>query len=330
MRFVLPVALAFALLLPGASLAQSLGSSDGSASFSISSSPQYPAPGSTATLSFLSSSFDLANATLSVVANGKNIYKGSVQSVPVTLGKTGGVTTITATVVAGGTSYEQTLVLQPQDVTLIVEPVSSAPILYPGKPRVPLGGSARIVAMANLKSAGGRSIAPTALSYSWTVDGTQIANSSGIGKRSIMVAAPLQYRSRTVSVAVTNADGSLSGGASISLTPFEPSVRVYENDPLLGVRFERALSGNFTITGAESALYAAPFSLPTNKGTPLIQWFLNGSTAQTGSSITLRPAGNGQGSAALSLTASVGESSVATANLSLLFGEKPNINFFGL
>jgi hypothetical protein len=327
---LLALALITILALPGVAWAQSLGNPADGSSFAISSSPQYPAPGSTATLSFLSSALELSRATISVSANGKKIYQGSVQSVPVTLGKAGSVTTITATVVSEGTNYNQTLTIQPQDVALVVEPISSAPVLYPGKPRVPLGGSARIVAMANLRSSGGKLFDPATLSYAWTIDGTQIANSSGIGKRAIMVAAPLQYRSRTVSVTVMSADGNLVGGASLSLIPFEPSVRIYENDPLLGVRFERALSGNFAITGSESALYAAPFSLPTNKGTPRIQWFLNGAAAQTGSSITLRPAGSGQGNASLSLTASVGESSMATANLSLTFGGKPSTNFFGL
>jgi hypothetical protein len=75
---------------------------------------------------------------------------------------------------------------------------------------------------------------------------------------------------------------------------------------------------------------AVPYSFSLSKGLPIISWFLNNSAAQTGSDITLRPTGSGQGSASLSVTArqdSTYESGAAA--ISVLFGEKKS-NFFGL
>jgi hypothetical protein len=321
-----------ALILPLAASAQSLGSLGGDASsiFTVSVSPQYPTPHSQATLSFLSSTLDLANSTVKVSVGGKNIYQGSVQPITVPVGTAGSVTNIVVTLVSNGTNYNQILSIQPQDVALIAEPISSTHVLYPGKSLVPLEGDTRIVAVANLRNANGKAVNPSTLSYSWTVDDTQIANSSGIGKSAIIVASPLQYRARDVSVAIMSPDGSLAGGASLTLTPQEPLVRIYANDPLLGIRFDHALTDSYTISGSEATLYAAPFSLPTTNGAPLIQWFLSGTAAQTGSLITLRPTGSGQGNAALSLTAGSGGSTIATANLSLIFGVTQSTNFFGL
>lgn len=331
MRLGLFTTFIIAILFPILVGAQSLGDLGGTgSSFTISMAPQYPAPYSKVTLSFLSSSLDLINAIVTVSANGKKIYKGSVQPVAVTLGRAGSVVDVTATISSGGVNYSQTLSIQPQEVVLIAEPISSSPPLYPGKPSVPLEGSVRIVAVANLKNASGKSLGPAALAYAWTVDGMQIANSSGIGKEAIMVASPLQYRERTVSVAVMSTNGVLVGGDSFSFSSLEPLVRIYENDPLLSIRYDHALLNRYAIIGAESTLYAAPFSLPTTNGTPLLQWFLNGATAQTGNSITLRPTGSGEGDASLSLVASAGGYTTATANLSLSFGAKPSSNFFGL
>jgi len=284
------------------------------------------------TLSFLSSTLDLNNATVSVSAGGKQIYQGSVQPVTLTVGKAGSVTSVNITVTSAGAHYSQTLTLQPEDVTLIAEPLSSSPILYPGKPLVPLEGDVRVVAMANMADASGKSIDPSALSYTWTVDGAQIANSSGIGKAALIVASPIQYRARDVSVLVQNQTGALVGQASLSLSPEVPSVRIYENDPLLGIRFGHALGSSYSIKSTEASLFAAPYSLPLSSGAPSIQWFLNGDRAQTGSLITLRPTGSGQGTAALSLTASGAGSTLATAGaaLSLIFGSIPNNSFFGL
>ena len=331
MRFGLFTTLA--LLLPIIASAQALGGSLGGAengSFSVSVNPQYPAPYSQATLSFLSNSLDLTSAAMTITTTGKKIYQGTVQPVAIQLGPAGSITTVGVTITSGGASYSQTVRVQPQDVVLIAEPISSAPPLYLGKPLIPLEGSVRIVAMANLKNVGGRSFDPNTYSYAWTVDGARIANSSGVGKKAIIVASPLHYRARDVSVAVVSPDGMLVGGASLSFGAEESFVRLYENDPLLGIRFEQALSNQYSIIGAEATLYAAPFSLSTTNGMPLLQWFLNGAVVQTGNVITLRPSGSGQGNASLSFVASASDYAKATTNLSISFGAKPDINFFGL
>lgn len=332
MRRHILVLMVVVLLAPGISAAQALGdlqSITGSA-FTLSVSPQYPAPFSQATVSTLSDALDLTNATLTASVAGKEIYKGAVRTFSVDLGKVGSITAVKVTVTAGGVSSSQTLSIQPQDVVLIAEPLSSAPPLYQGKPFVPLGGDVRVVAVADLRDASGKTSSPASYSYAWTVDGARVADSSGIGKSSIAVASPLPYRAREVSVAVKSAGGNLVGGASFSLTAQKPSARIYENDPLLGIRYERALIGSFSLSGAEATLYAAPFSLPTKNGAPAVQWFLNGAPAQTGNSITLRPTGSGRGSASLSFTASSGGAETAIANLFLSFGEKSSTNFFGL
>lgn len=331
MRSGLLALIALTLVLPVTVSAQAMSIGDsGGYPFTVSVSPQYPSSYSQATVSLISGSVDLINATLSVSIGGKETYGGAVRPFSVTLGKVGSVTNVKVTISSGGTNYVQNLSIQPQDVVIIAEPISSAPPLYPGKSLVPLEGSVRVVAVANLKNASGATINPSALSYAWTVDDTQIANSSGIGKTAIVVASPLQYRTRDVSVIVTNADGSLVGGGSLSISPQEPLVRIYENNSLLGIRFDRALSDNYTVSDTEATLFASPFSFPTTNGALSLKWFLNGKSVQTGNTITLRPTGSGQGNASLSFVASGGDYTTATASLSLSFGEALNSNFFGL
>ncbi len=321
----------FSLLLPFAATAQSLDDLAGSGEpFTVSVSPRYPTPYSQASLSFLSSTLDLANANLIVSVGGKQVYQGSVKAVAIPLGKAGSVASVSVTVTSAGTPYSQSLAIQPQDVSLVAEPNASAPALYPGKPFVPFEGSTRVVAVANLRDAGGKTISASSLSYTWTVDDTQIASASGIGKEAIIVASPLQYRERSVSVVVRSQNGTLAGGATLSLAPNEPMVRIYRNDPLLGILFDHALSGTFAIQDTEASLYGVPFSFPLLFGAPQMRWFLNRTEAETGRSITLRPAGEGEGSASLSVTASAGTSAEATTDLSLSFGAKPSSNFFGL
>lgn len=338
MRHVTAILL-LGLLFPATAMAQSLGENLGGSldasltsanAFTLSVTPQYPAPFSSVRISPISSTLDLTNATMTVSSGKKQVYSGNAQTVSVPLGGAGNVTTLSIQITSNGVSYAQTIIIQPQDIALVAEPVSSAPPLYPGKPLVPLEGNTRVVAVANIRDASGKTLDPASLSYVWTVENTQVANSSGIGKWSIIVASPLQYRSRNVSVVVQSQNGSLVGGASLTLTANEPTIRIYRNDPLLGILFDRAQIGTHTIAGAEEAFYAAPFSLPLTRGAPLVSWFLNGTPAQTGNILTLRPTGAGQGTAALSVTASTGNSAEASADLSLSFGAKPSTRFFGL
>ncbi|MBU6214323.1 hypothetical protein KGM48_00550 [Patescibacteria group bacterium] len=326
------LALGAVALLPLTASAQLMGTANsvGQTPFTITVNPQSPVPFGSASLSFLSDTMLLANATMTVSVNGKKTYAGSVQTTAVPLGKAGVPVVVAVTITSNGAGYSQSVTIQPQDVSLIAEPVSSAPPLYPGKPQVPLDGSVRVVAIANLKNAAGKTIDPANLSYTWTVDGTMIANSSGIGKQVLLVASPLQYRNRDVSVAVMSQDGTLSGGAAITLIAEKPTIQIYENDPLLGIRFDHALGTSYTIAGAESTLYAAPFSFSISSSPPSLQWFLNDAAAQTGNSITLRPAGSGSGNASLSLTASAGDYNTASASISLLFGSSGRTNLFGL
>ena len=332
MRSGLFTILALSIILPVAAGAQSLGELGEISGdvFSLSASPQYPMPYSKAAVSIFPGSINVTNTTITALVDNKEVYRGSARPFSVQLGKAGSLTNVKVVISYGGTSYSRELFIQPQDVVVVAEPVSSSPPLYQGKSLVPLDGSVRVVAVANLKGQNGKTMSPSTYSYSWTVDGTQIANSSGVGKSTIIVASPLQYRARKVSVVVTNPTDELVGGAELSLSAMEPSVRVYENDSLLGIRYEKALFGSYTIKEPEVSLYAAPFSLPTTSGKPSIQWFLNGDTAQTGNFITLRPAGRGRGSASLSLVASAGNFARATTELSVSFSGDSGTNFFGL
>jgi hypothetical protein len=313
--------------LPFAAAAQSLGTTG---PFSVTVSPQYPAPYSTASLSFVSGSLDLANATLTVKADGKQIYTGNAAPVSVPLSAAGKTVHIIVSAASAGGTQTQSLSITPQDVSLVAEPVASVPALYPGKPAVPLEGATRIVAVADIRTPNAAQIDPAALSYTWTVDGAQLASASGIGKDAIVVASPLEYRARDVSVSITSQDGAYVGGAGLTLSPTRPTLRVYESDPLLGIMFDHALSGTYAITGSETSLYAAPFSFPISGGAPAIQWFLNGSSAESGPTVTLRPSGSGTGSAGVSATASAGTYSQAAASLTLTFGSSSGGNLFGL
>jgi len=298
--------------------------------FTLSISPQYPAPYGRVIITPVSGQVDITSGVMTATVGGKEVYRGNAATIEVTLGAPGSTSAIVVRLVSDGRAYTQNLTLTPQDVVLVPEPLASTPMLYAGKPLVPLDGSVRIVAMADLRTGAGKRLDPTTLAYSWVVDGVQIGNASGIGKRALIVESPLPYRSRTVEVRAASPDGKLAGAASLDLVAAEPTLRIYERDPLLGIRFGRALNSTYALRGSESTLYAAAYSFPSALGTPILEWFVAGVSAQKGSFITLRPTGAGAGSASLSVTGSTGGVAGASSNLSVTFGSGSGSSFFGL
>jgi hypothetical protein len=298
--------------------------------FTVSVNTDAPRSHSPVTLTPVSGAIDIVNATMTVTINGAEAYTGTARPVAVTVGAAGKITTNDVTMNVGGTRYTQTLSLTPQDVALIAEPIASAPPLYPGKPWVPVDGSVRVVAIADMRAANGAAIDPTSLGYAWSVDDVRALSGSGLGKRTLIIDSPLQYRTRTVTVTVTSPDGSQRGTAWIDLEANEPIMRVYERDPLAGIRFDHALGSSYAIGGSEATLYAAPFAFPTALRAPAIEWYVGGTLTETGSLITLRPTGQGAGSAALSARALGTAGLAASAGLTITYNAEPASGFFGL
>ena len=224
--------------------------------FTLSISPADPTPYGVVTILPVSGQIDVTNGTMTISAGGAQVASGNASSVSVRLGAPGVPVPVVARLVTARGAYSVRVTLTPQDVVLVAEPLSSAPPLYPGKPLVPLGGNVRMVAVAEMRTATGKQLEPDTLAYMWSVDGAEQQAASGIGEKAMLVDSPLQYRSRSVEVVVTSPDGTLVGSASIDLTATDPSVRIYERDPLLGIRFERALTTSYAMFAKKSNIYS--------------------------------------------------------------------------
>ena len=317
-RLVRPVFLAgasLALLAPALAFAQ-LGTP--LSPFTVSADPVAPAAHSSVTLTPVSGDIDITAATMTVSVNGTQTYSGNAVPVVVTLGAAGATATIVVRVETARGTYRQTLTLPP---------------FYRGKPLVPLGGSVRVVAVADLRTAAGVQLDPSSLSYAWTIDGSEAIGGSGIGKRVLIVDSPLQYRTRTVEVSVASPDGVRRGAAAIELAASDPTMRIYERDPLIGIRFDRAQGDSYALSGSEATFYAAPFSFPTALRAPALSWYVGGALSQTGNLITLRPTGGGQGQTTVSVTGASGgslDAPAASAALTVSFGNAGGGGLFGL
>lgn len=312
---VLPVSMAHALVPPGFD------------PLSISITPQYPRPYDTVTVTIGSTLFNIAASDVRILVNGTIVEEGvGVTRTAVPVGRPGEATRITVHVDSEGQTYTKELTVRPAEVALITEATTSAHPFYRGGLLPVSEGPIRFTAIPLFESAPGVRLSPDTLLYTWRVGDRTLQNESGIGRSVLLATAPVQYRDTAVIVTVTSRDGSLVAQAGVAVTPSDPLVRIYRNDPLMGIRYEEALSGTIELQGDEETLHVIPYYFD---GFPALSWTINSVEQGTDNDITLRSSG-GAGSATVGVSArNAGAFQSAGQTLTVRFGANQSTNFFG-
>jgi len=296
----------------------------------ITFSPQYPAPYQTVTVTPGSTIVDLASASVTISVDGKVIYQGTGSgSASFTAGGPGSTNTVTVAIASSQGNFQSTAVVRASSVALIVEPESTTHPFYEGASQIAIQGGVRLIAMADLRaSSGGSSIDPKSLVYNWRIGDQNLQGDSGIGKSSIEILGPAQYRSENVSVTVSTQDGSITGSASTPVVPVDPTILFYEDGPLTGPKFDAAVGNTYSLRGDEASFRAVAYSFPS---VPAIAWTVGGQPSASEPVITLRPTGTGAGSAVVSASASFGNGYIGASYQSTIeFGQSNSHSIFGL
>ena len=273
----------------------------------LGSSPAYPTPNQAVTLTARSS-----------VPKGAYLYSWTVNGSLLTEGYD--LTTVTIISGAGGTETSVEVVLiddegdvvgsdiyvvRPGSVEIIWEGKTYVPPFYRGKP-YPNGDSQITLQAIPHLSSGGKEFSDGDLVYQWEVDGKNLGSQSGYGKSSLTI-RPTSFRNTTtVTVVVETRDG-LNAAKGVAAIPIvAPKIIVYEDTPLGGLQFNRAIPANFAFTGTEMTFWAVPFFTIDPK-ILTYGWTLNGSPFELDSTepsvATFRKTGEGGGTFSVGITA---------------------------
>lgn len=294
---------------------------------SIVLSPQYPRPYESVTATIKSTLIDLAASQLSISLNGKIVSEGE-RTARFTIGGPGSKNAIVVTAKDADGTHQTQLVIYPADVALIIEPSSTVPPFYKGAKQVASEGQVRLIALTDFQTAAGAKIPPQNLSYTWAFGDRQLEAQSGIGKSALSAKAPVRYRDARVTVTVTTQDRTLVAQASAVVSPVDPFVRIYTNDPLRGIDFANAVGSLFALPGDEETFRAVPFFY---KSSPSITWTLNGSDSGVDPDLTVRATGAAKGSALLSARANDADTlNNAETRFTVQFGQARSTGIFGL
>lgn len=222
-------------------------------------SPEYPAPGEKVTLTISSYGVNLERSAIVWYANDKEIARGSaLTSTDMTAGKAG--STIEITVIAqeeDGLIGSAQATIRPTEVDLLWESDSYAPPYFRGRTLSGTNANIRAQAIVRFVRPDGSAIPEDAIVYSWYKDTTRIA--SGRGKSSVKMPGPSLFGNETLFVIAESVDGVYNGRAMVRIDGVDPTLELYENHPLFGVLYHRALTGSATTLETELKVTAVPY-----------------------------------------------------------------------
>lgn len=221
--------------------------------------PEHPAAGDTVTLTVSSYGVDLERSQIVWYADKKEMARGTaLTSTTVDAGTLGSAKEIT--VIAeetDGLIGSATATVRPTEVDLLWESDSYSPPYFRGRTLSGTNATIRAQAVVRFIRADGSTIPEEDIIYSWYKGTTRIL--SGRGKSSMITTGPSLFGNETLAVAAESADGLYHGRASVNITGVDPNIELYENHPLFGVLYHRALLNDATTLESELRVSAVPY-----------------------------------------------------------------------
>lgn len=245
---------------------------------SIYSSPKHPKPNESVEIFIESYTTNLDQATMTWSINGKTERRGAgIKSVVVPAGPIGIKKSITVLVATKeGRVFEQSISINPSEVEILWESDTYTPPFYKGKALYSSDADLSLLAVPISKGTN-----PANLVYTWKKDGTLLPNLSGFGKQFITIKTQFQIDPVKMEVEVSSGDGSYSARGEIVIPPTQPKVLVYENRPLSGFRFDKAVGSQQGLIENEVSFVGIPYffsAAKRNVENLFFSWTMNGAS----------------------------------------------------
>ncbi len=271
--------------------------------------PENPEPGQNVTITLKSFSFDLDRSKITWFVDGlqKKTDIG-LKEFNTQAGKNGQKITIKVTVETPQDGLQQTeAFFIPSLVDLIYESLAYTPPFYKGKALNPNQGVVLVTAIPELIKANGEKISAQNIIYSWKKNGKVEQSASGIGKNTFVFPGTVPIRDNTIEVTASSLDGDIYAYKKVEITNDSPKIIFYENSPVYGIMFNKAIKGSVKLLTDEFSVLAIPYFFSSGYATtPDLDyiWTMNGQTVgnqEPKNSFTTRIEKAGSGTANIGL-----------------------------
>lgn len=294
--------------------------------------PENPRPGQVVTIDIESFSVDLDRADSIVwLINNEVVSRGAgVKQMQFEAGQLGSKSVIDA--VVRGTNMgtiSESITIRPTEVDLLWEADTYTPPFYSGKALPSSDAEITVTAIPQFITSNGNKLKPSELIFTWKEDGKVLGRSSGRGKDTLKITGPRIFNSTLIQAEVASLGGTLQGKGFAQIFAVSPKIVFYENDSILGMRYESAIKDNFILSEKEIKITAHPYFFSGDRRVRSdfdYNWTVNGSSVSSSpddrSSIVLRQVGEGEGSAAVALSIQSIDKilQIARESFSVIFG----------
>lgn len=289
--FISTIFITLSFFLMGASASAQIPAGD---FIQLTTVPEFPRSAQNVVVSLKSSSVDLQNSAITWTVNGAQKEKGKgVTSIETQTGKPGSATRINAAITTNqGVTVQKSLTIHPADVDIVWEADSYIPPFYEGKPSFSYQSNLKIVAVPNFYTSTGARIDPKTLVYTWKQDSTVLGSQSGYGKDSLTIKGAVVAKPITIGVEVNGSER--RGQAELDFEAVAPYIVFYEENPLYGTMYNKAIKDTHPMKSGEITFTAVPYFF-SNSGiknnSVEYTWTINNrerTDLKTAKSITLR------------------------------------------
>ncbi len=271
--------------------------------------PSMPKPGQAVSIRVDSYSSNLNKAYVTWTNNGEVFAEGTgVVAVTFFAPKAGQKSDIvmTAQKPEGGTVTKKVTVA-PADLDLTYEAETYTPPFFQGRAEFTNSSRVRVVAIPKfINPETGIEIPASDLVYTWRIDGTVAQEISGYGRYFADLTGKLVSRGLNVEVDVEAIESPLQARAKILVKDSQPDIAVYEDHPLYGVIFERAVDAesSYPVAENEVSLLAVPYSMDIagiNDPRATFSWLTEQGKGPAAPVVTFRPEPGATGLAGASI-----------------------------
>ncbi len=272
---------------------------------SVKTNPVTPGPNQSVMVSIESFAVNINSANIIWYVNKEPRKEGvGEKTFTFTLGDFGNVSTIDILILtAEGSQIKRQVVLAPAEIDILWEAQTYTPPFYKGKALPSYKSFLRVSAIPRYNSPSSN---PSEYHYKWRYN--RIENvGEGLAKNSVVIPSGYADAAVPVILDVKLPSTPWSGSASANIKGAEAKVVLYENAPLLGIQFNRALKGGNDAVGNGYTIRAIPYFFSTDNyfnNELVYTWKLGGSNiipGQDPTTLVLTKKGKGAESYPVSL-----------------------------
>lgn len=242
--------------------------------------PSEPHPGDIIRLVIGSSAIDLDRSTITWYENNKVFAQGDgLKEASLVAGPLGSEATISVTATGdAGTVARVMARIRPVEIDLLWDSSAYVPPFYRGRALPGTSGDINVYALVQFQKANASLVAEKDIIYTWYRNDTLIASNSGRGASRLTLKSTARFDRDIIRVVAESVDTSFSGSATVVIPRKDTKVLLYENHPLFGILFHRAIVGEVNTNEREQKISAYPYFANINipqESTLLYEWRVN-------------------------------------------------------